>query len=256
MFCINCGTQLPDGSKFCNMCGTQLPTVQAPGQNVRQIEPPIYSQPNQTRQQIPPQQPVQTQEFANPQPGQAQGFAQSAQPQGFAQAQNTQEASGFQNYAQPQQIQGFNQPQGFTPTGQSSDGTPPRGFAPEVHGTLLLEAGHFTCYAGGGPIGIVQGQGYVDVYDDRIEFRKTSGNQAGFAANPIIGVLAAQHDKKKNPKNVYYFSDIKNIKPGKYSGMIPTFILEFNRGKSLSFAKTAKARNPKDVIDLVKRYIH
>ncbi len=242
MFCINCGTQLPDGSKFCNMCGTPLPTVHAPGQNVRQIEPPIYSQPSQ---QAPVQQPSQPQEFSQPQ--------QSNQPQGM------QGSSQFQSFAQPQQIAGFaqsQQPQGFTPTGQPYDGAAPRGFAPEVNGTLLLEAGHFTCYAGGGPIGIVQGQGYVDVYDDRIEFRKTSGNQAGFAANPIIGVLAAQHDKKKNPKNVYFFRDIKNIKPGKYSGMIPTFILEFNKGKSLSFAKTAKAKDPKQVIDLVKRYIH
>jgi hypothetical protein len=224
------------------MCGTPLPTVHAPGQNVRQIEPPIYSQPSQ---QAPVQQPSQPQEFSQPQ--------QSNQPQGM------QGSSQFQSFAQPQQIAGFaqsQQPQGFTPTGQPYDGAAPRGFAPEVNGTLLLEAGHFTCYAGGGPIGIVQGQGYVDVYDDRIEFRKTSGNQAGFAANPIIGVLAAQHDKKKNPKNVYFFRDIKNIKPGKYSGMIPTFILEFNKGKSLSFAKTAKAKDPKQVIDLVKRYIH
>ena len=263
MFCINCGTQLPDGSKFCNMCGTPLPTVHAPGQNVRQIEPPIYSQPGQPRQQIPPQQPVQSQEFAQMQSGQNQGYAQPIQPQGFAQAQqsgqfqNMQDPQQAQSFAQSRQIQGFDQPsqpQGFAPAGQPSDGVP-RGFAPEVNGTLLLEAGHFTCYAGGGPIGIVQGQGYVDVYDDRIEFRKTSGNQAGFAANPIIGVLAAQHDKKKNPKNVYYFSDIKNIKGGKYSGMIPTFVLEFKKGKSLSFAKTAKAINPKEVIDLVKRYI-
>ncbi len=245
MFCINCGTQLPDGSRFCNMCGAQMPNVtpamMAPVQNARQIEPPIYTQPSQ------PQQP---QEYAGAQS--AQGFTQPQQPQGFTQPQQP------QGFSQPQQPQGFaqsQQPQGFTPTGQSAGSSQPRGFAPEVNGNLLLEAGHFTCYAGGGPIGIVQGQGYVDVYDDRIEFRKTSGNQAAFGANPIVGVIVAQHDKKKNPKAIYYFRDIKNIKPGKYSGMIPTFILEFEKGKSLSFAKTSKSKNPKEVIDLVKRYL-
>ena len=29
-FCINCGTKLPDGSKFCPNCGTQQPVVAAP----------------------------------------------------------------------------------------------------------------------------------------------------------------------------------------------------------------------------------
>ena len=131
----------------------------------------------------------------------------------------------------------------------------PKGFVPQVNGSLLLEAGEFTCFLGGGPIGVVQGQGFIDVYDDRIEFRKTSGAQWGFAANPIVGVLAAQHDKKKKPMITYFFNDIKNIKSGKYSGMIPTFILEFNNGKSLSFAKTAKSKQPQEVIDLVKSYI-
>ncbi len=180
-----------------------------------------------------------------------QAFSQAPQqiPQGFSQA--------------PQQApQGFSQVphqgavQGFTPYEQGAAEAGPRGFAPAANGTLILEAGQFTCYLGGGLIGVVQGQGYIDVYDDRIEFRKTHGASWGYAANPIVGVLAANRDKKKNPKETYYFSDIKNIKPGKYSGMIPTFILEFAKGKSLSFAKTAKSRAPKEVIDIVKRYIH
>ena len=25
MFCMNCGTELPDGAKFCMYCGTELP---------------------------------------------------------------------------------------------------------------------------------------------------------------------------------------------------------------------------------------
>ncbi len=203
MFCINCGAQLPDGSKFCDMCGTKQIDRSAPAQSYSQPVPPVYSQP--------------------------------AQPQ--------------QNYAQPQM--NYSQPQ----SQPQMDYSQPKGFAPQISGSLLLEAGEFTCFLGGGPIGVVQGQGFVDVYDDRIEFRKTSGAQWGFAANPIVGVLAAQHDKKKNPMVTYNYSDIKNIKSGKYSGMIPTFILEFNNGKSLSFAKTAKSKQPQEVIDLVKSYI-
>ncbi len=207
MFCINCGAQLPDGSKFCDMCGAKQVDRSAQAQGYSQPVPPVYSQPVQPQQN-----------YAQPQ-------MDYSQPQ--------------QNYAQPQMD--YAQPQA-------------RGFAPQANGNLLLEAGEFTCFLGGGPIGVVQGQGYVDVYDDRIEFRKTSGAQWGFAANPIVGVLAAQHDKKKNPMVTYNYSEIKNIRAGKYSGMIPTFVLEFTNGKSLSFAKTAKSKQPQEVIDLVKSY--
>jgi hypothetical protein len=203
MFCINCGAQLPDGSKFCDMCGTKQIDRSAQAQSYSQPVPPVYAQP------------------AQPQPNYEQPLMNYSEPQ--------------MDYSQPQ--------------------SQPKGFVPQVNGSLLLEAGEFTCFLGGGPIGVVQGQGFVDVYDDRIEFRKTSGAQWGFAANPIVGVLAAQHDKKKNPVVTYNYSDIKNIKSGKYSGMIPTFILEFNNGKSLSFAKTAKSKQPQEVIDLVKSYI-
>ena len=179
MFCPNCGTQLPDGSRFCNMCGAQLPertgAPQAPGR----MAPPVYTQPVQA-QQIPLQ----------------------------------------------------------------------------VQGNLILEAGQFTRYMGDKAIGVVTGQGFVDVYDDRIEFRKTSGEQWGYAANPIVGVLVAKHDKKKHPMDTYYFRNLKSIKSGKYSGMIPTFILEFKSGKPISFAKTAKSKAPSEVIEIVKRYIY
>ncbi len=53
MFCINCGAQLPDGSKFCCQCGTALPVI---GQAAPQPAQPVYQQPVQ---QPVYQQPVQ-----------------------------------------------------------------------------------------------------------------------------------------------------------------------------------------------------
>jgi hypothetical protein len=155
----------------------------------------------------------------------------------------------------PQQMyQPRQEPVGFTAPVMNQQNV--SGFAPTVQGNLILEAGQFTRYMGDKAIGVVTGQGFVDVYDDRIEFRKTSGEQWGYAANPIVGVLVAKHDKKKHPMDTYYFRDLKSIKAGKYSGMIPTFILEFKSGKPISFAKTAKSRTPAEVIEIVKRYVY
>lgn len=49
MFCINCGAQLPEGSRFCNQCGAQLP---AAGQ-AAPVQQPVYQQPVQPVYQQP-----------------------------------------------------------------------------------------------------------------------------------------------------------------------------------------------------------
>ena len=55
MFCSNCGTQMPDGSKFCASCGNQM---SAPIQAAQPVQPqPVQPQPVQPKPVQP--QPVQ-----------------------------------------------------------------------------------------------------------------------------------------------------------------------------------------------------
>ena len=55
MFCTNCGTQLPDGSRFCSQCGAPQ-TAAAPAQGAYQQ--PVYQQPAAPTQQPVYQQPA------------------------------------------------------------------------------------------------------------------------------------------------------------------------------------------------------
>lgn len=67
MFCMNCGTQLPDNAKFCGACGAQMPA---------QLQQGTVPQP---MQQVIPQQPVQQQPMQQAQPPQT-AFQQAAVP--------------------------------------------------------------------------------------------------------------------------------------------------------------------------------
>ena len=60
MFCLNCGTQLPDGSKFCCSCGAAQTFVQEQPAAQRTIPP------QQAQQPVYPQQPVQQQAYQQP----------------------------------------------------------------------------------------------------------------------------------------------------------------------------------------------
>lgn len=61
MFCMNCGTQLPDNVKFCGMCGAQMPAQPQQGtapQPMQQAQPqqPMPQQPTQQAMPQPMQQ--------------------------------------------------------------------------------------------------------------------------------------------------------------------------------------------------------
>ncbi|MBO4583828.1 MAG: zinc ribbon domain-containing protein [Clostridia bacterium] len=53
-FCVNCGTQLPDGTAFCTNCGTQLPVTAAPQPEPQPVQQPAPQyQPQQQYYQQP-----------------------------------------------------------------------------------------------------------------------------------------------------------------------------------------------------------
>ncbi len=196
MFCRNCGTQLPEGSRFCPLCGTPVADITPAG-----------------------------------------GMAPTGQ-----------------GYAQPVMQQPVQQPVYQQPAYQQPVYQQPMVGA-YATGAMLRDAGKFTRYMGDKAIGVVSGQGKLVVYDDRLEFYKTSGNQAGFAFNPIVGLAMAAKDKKKNPVDTYFYRDIKGVRNGKYSGMIPTLILDQRNGKSVSFAKASGGMDPKELADLIRPYL-
>ena len=45
MFCMNCGTQLPDGSRFCSSCGAPQQADAAPTFQQPAYQQPVYQQP-------------------------------------------------------------------------------------------------------------------------------------------------------------------------------------------------------------------
>lgn len=63
MFCMNCGTQLPDGSRFCSQCGT--PQVVAPAA-APAAQQPVYPQQPAYQQPVYPQQPAYQQPNVQP----------------------------------------------------------------------------------------------------------------------------------------------------------------------------------------------
>ena len=69
MFCLNCGTQLPDGSKFCCSCGAAQTFVQEQPAAQRAVPPQQAQQPVYPQQPV--QQPVYTQQQAYQQPAYA-----------------------------------------------------------------------------------------------------------------------------------------------------------------------------------------
>jgi len=60
MFCINCGTQLDDRSKFCPYCGADLSCV--PSSEPNEDQQTVY----QTEYQYTPRQPVQQPQYQPP----------------------------------------------------------------------------------------------------------------------------------------------------------------------------------------------
>lgn len=64
MFCPNCGTQLPDGTRFCPNCGF---TIEQPAEQAQPVEPVQAAQPVQPTA-VPPVQPVQPTQGAYQQP--------------------------------------------------------------------------------------------------------------------------------------------------------------------------------------------
>ena len=240
MYCRFCGAQLPEDSIFCEICGSRLSDASARAAAPQQVNSYGQSAPYE------PQQPqYQAQQTYGGQPqyqaqqtygGQPQYQAQQAfwgQPQYQAQ-----QAYGGQPQYQAQQA--YYSPQQAT-------------------GALVYDAGSVNAFKGGGAIGVVYGAGQLLVYDDRIEFHKTSGSQAGYALGPIAGLALSKMSAKKNPVETWYYRDIKDAQTGKHAGLISKLVLQFQNGKALSFTLTGHgtATNKKvdELCNIVRQYL-
>jgi len=234
MFCRHCGAIIPDDSRFCPQCGTQVLTSTAGTAGATGATGGAGWQQGFGQQQ------AGTGPAAAPTRGAApqyqQGFGQRQASFGQAQAGYGQQQAG----AAPQYQQGF---------GQRAAAT----------GALLLDAGKMTRYNGKGPIGPVTGSGTLYIYDDRIEYKKTSGDQRGYMLGPIIGNLIAREGARKNPVDVYYFRDIASVEQGKYAGTLATMVIHKKDGKAVSFVPGGRGFKTGDIVQkmcaLVSQYL-
>ena len=223
MFCRFCGEQIPDNSRFCEKCGANLTAPEGSAQQ------PGYNQPGHSQS-------------GYNQPGYNQpGFSQPGYPQ--------------QGYGQ----QGFNQPgSGTGAETQAFFGSNAQAFYGYAGGAgmqrqmptgaKLRDAGKMTRYNGKGAVGPVTGSGTLTVYDDRLEYYKTSGDQRGFMLGPIVGNLVARSGAKKNPLDVYYFRDIAGVSSGKYAGLLSTLVVSLKDGRSVSFVPAGRGFKTGDLV--------
>ena len=241
MFCRHCGAKIPDDSRFCPQCGTQVLTSTAGTAGGAGVTGGVGQQAGAGWQQGFGQQQVSAGPAAAPTraaaaPQYQQGYGQQQASFGQAQAGYGQQQAG----AAPQYQQGF---------GQRAAAT----------GALLLDAGKMTRYNGKGPIGPVTGSGTLHIYDDRIEYKKTSGDQRGYMLGPIIGNLIAREGARKNPVDVYYFRDIASVEQGKYAGTLATMVIHKKDGKAVSFVPGGRGFKTGDIVQkmcaLVSQYL-
>ena len=241
MFCRHCGAKIPDDSRFCPQCGTQVLTGTAGTAGGAGVTGGVGQQAGAGWQQGASQQqtgagPAAAPTRAAAAPQYQQGYGQQEASFGQAQAGYGQQQTG----AAPQYQQGF---------GQRAAAT----------GALLLDAGKMTRYNGKGPIGPVTGSGTLCIYDDRIEYKKTSGDQRGYMLGPIIGNLIAREGARKNPVDVYYFRDIASVEQGKYAGTLATMVIHKKDGKAVSFVPGGRGFKTGDIVQkmcaLVSQYL-
>ena len=165
--------------------------------------------------------------------------------------------SGYTRQAAAPAGQGGYAFQGY---GQQENFAPNRGMGPAAaSGALLMDAGKMTRYNGKGAVGPVTGSGTLTVFDDRLEYKKTTGDQRGFMFGPIVGNLVMRNGIKNNPVDVYYYRDITSVTSGKYAGLTPTLVLNLRDGKAVSFIPAGKEFKTGDRIaelrSLIQRYL-
>ncbi|MBQ7534932.1 MAG: zinc ribbon domain-containing protein [Stomatobaculum sp.] len=164
----------------------------------------------------------------------------------------------MQQRSAPSAQQGYVQ-NGFPPQTGYQQGYGQQGYGRQASGALLKDAGKMTRYNGKGAIGPVTGTGSLLIYDDRLEYHKTSGDQRGFMLGPIVGNLVMRNGVKKNPVDTYYFQDLAGVTSGKYAGLLQTLVLNLRDGKAVSFVPAGRGVNNGEMIQeirtLIQRYL-
>ena len=217
---------------FCRFCGAQLP------------EDSIFCESCGARLDNSAAAPLQ-----HPANHYEQQPSQEAEPAWYQQQSQQQQPQYRQpQYQQPQ----YQQPQYQQPQRQMYS-------QPQATGALVYDAGTVNAFKGGGAIGITYGAGQLLIYDDRVEFHKTSGSHAGFALGPIAGVALSKIDAKKKPVDTWYYREIANVHTAKHAGLIEKIVLQFTNGKALSFTLSGHGlstnKKVQELCSLIQQYL-
>ena len=217
---------------FCRFCGAQLP------------EDSIFCESCGARLDNSAAAPLQ-----HPANHYEQQPSQEAEPAWYQQQSQQQQPQ----YQQPQYQQAqYQQPQYQQPQRQMYS-------QPQATGALVYDAGTVNAFKGGGAIGITYGAGQLLIYDDRVEFHKTSGSHAGFALGPIAGVALSKIDANKKPVDTWYYREIANVHTAKHAGLIEKIVLQFTDGKALSFTLSGHGlstnKKVQELCSLIQQYL-
>ena len=66
-------------------------------------------------------------------------------------------------------------------------------------------------------------------------------------------VIAAVNEK--NPVDIYELRDIREVRTGKYAGLMGTLILELKNGKAVSFVPASKKAGAAGMCELIRQYL-
>lgn len=110
-------------------------------------------------------------------------------------------------------------------------------------------------YEGTPAVGIAKATGLLNIYSDRIEFEKKSGNALGGTLG-IMGKAIAKNKIKNEMVDVYPVSEIAELRVGKYASVFNTLVVVLHDGDIFSFCPAAPGSSvPQNIIDSLRPYI-
>lgn len=116
----------------------------------------------------------------------------------------------------------------------------------------LYELTMVSKYNGEPTVGVASATGKLIIYSDTVEFEKSFGNSAA-AAFGLVGVLVAQNKVNKDGKTeVYPIRSIQSVTKGKYMGIMPTLVIHFTDGNTISFSGITKTGDIDNAVRIIE----
>lgn len=256
MFCLMCGKEIADNSRFCPYCGEKVELLPqkkvCPSCGQEMESDMLYCNQCGTKLDAgagrqPAAQPVTRNNTpARPAasavaPNTGASLNTVTKPRGTITAPpNT--ATNLNTVSRPRET--------VTPT-QSAQTVSQRAAYDDVK---LAEAPKLAFYTGEVSVGVAKAEGKFSVYKNRIEFKKTMGGSGAYAFG-LIGMAVSASKVKDEDALIFWMKDIARVREGSYMGMYPSIILEMKNGEKYTFANAFQAEQTRTCISFIRKYI-